>query len=131
MASAHRDAAPRSRARKHELAVTTLLLPNLNLLFLDEAGRDSEIVILGGNVCCLACPPTAILAARRSYDTRWPANSRRLPNPCTGVFPANPTVHTWARSKGGGVWPICLCLASARVRVHLAVARRSIVGQFQ
>jgi hypothetical protein len=93
----------------------TSLLPNLNLLFLDESGCDSEIAFLAG--MSVPCLPTDSYPRRTEVVMHpLPANLATMPNPCTGV-PANP----WC---SGQVEAVTRCVTSERVRVRLAVARR-------
>ncbi|MDQ6777474.1 MAG: hypothetical protein M3071_14940, partial [Actinomycetota bacterium] len=87
---------------------------NLNLLFLDETGCDSEIALVaGGPVPCL---PTDHYPRRTAVVMhRLPANLPTMPSACVGV-PANP----WC---SGQVATVTGCVAASRTRAALALAR--------
>jgi hypothetical protein len=93
----------------------SFVLPNLNVLFLDQSACDSQIAIFSGSAapCLLGdnYPRTTEVVMHP-----LPANLPTMPDVCAGV-PANP----WC---GGRVSTVNGCVASAHTRVALALPLR-------
>jgi hypothetical protein len=88
---------------------------NLNLLFLDETGCDSQITLIAGGPA--PCLPIDNYPRQTTVVMHpLPANLPTMPSVCEGV-PANP----WC---SGQVATVTRCVATARTRAALTLARR-------